>query len=175
MPSMISWNSLPRVPIEPTPIASAPAFGVSPKIGMKARARITSGIARRTLNTWRVTQAIGRPTRFSAARNESGAAKIVASTVPNQAIEIDSHISPIQTEVSDQSMLVIIARKTVNRSAGASSSRFHLASSCHVAQATRARVTTVPMVRNRSTGLGGSVGAATGAGASAIRRAAAAG
>ena len=74
-------------------IAITPAVLVNPNAGIRATASTTSGIARSTLNSWRMMNENHRGTRFSAARKASGTATTAASSVPSHAMAIESHIA----------------------------------------------------------------------------------
>ena len=115
-----------------------------------------SGMARNTLKTCRVIHATGRPTRFSAAKNESGTAKIAAMIVPSQAMEIDSHIALISSGIWLASMLLNMTRNSVHMSPGASIRRDHFASIPVADHHTSATTKAVEIQRNVASGFFGS-------------------
>ena len=94
MPSIASAVSLPSVPAEWTPIASAPATGPSPAMGMKiATARMISGKARMALSSWRMTFETRPLETFFAPKKPSGSESAAPMIVPTQAICSDSIIA----------------------------------------------------------------------------------
>ena len=94
MPSIASAVSLPSVPAEWTPIASAPATGPRPAIGMKiAIASTISGNARIALRTWRMMVETRPLDTFFAPKNPSGSEMTAPMIVPTQAIWSDSTIA----------------------------------------------------------------------------------
>ena len=83
MPSTTSAVSLPRVPIEWMPMASAPAVGPRPAMGMNTTtARISSGTARMALSSWRTTFEASPLDTFLAPRKPSGRESTAPITVP---------------------------------------------------------------------------------------------
>jgi hypothetical protein len=130
-------------------MAMTPVRAFRPNTGMNATARISSGMARRTLNTWRVRKATQRGTRFSAARKARGMATSVASTVPSQAIAMDSHMAASSPGSADQSGSRNISHRIRANAGTASSSRLKRMSALRP-QASRPTTTSVTVQRKTS-------------------------
>ena len=94
IPSMASVAHLPRVPMECTPMASAPAHGPRPVTGMRIMARISSGTALMTLNSWRTGTRTQAGATLPAARNARGRETRAPMRVPIQAMCTDSKTLP---------------------------------------------------------------------------------
>jgi hypothetical protein len=91
MPSITSAVSLPSVPTECRPMASAPATGPRPAIGMKmAMASTISGKARMAFRIWRIMLDANPLETFRAPKKPSGSERMAPMTVPTQAISSDS-------------------------------------------------------------------------------------
>jgi hypothetical protein len=88
---MTSAVNFPSVPTEWRPMASAPATGPSPAIGMKmAMASTISGKARIALSSWRMTFETKPLDTFFAPKNPNGREMMAPMTVPTQASWSDS-------------------------------------------------------------------------------------
>ena len=94
MDSIASAVSLPRVPTEWTPMASAAGNGPRPATGTKKTSSSTSsGTARIASRKMRMAALSGRGETLCAAKNPSGSDRTAPMSVPIQAIWIDSFIA----------------------------------------------------------------------------------